>query len=162
MSKRSGMPLIPTKAQMKELIMAKNTKAADAATTAAPAAAAPAAEAPAAVVKVAQNGVTRPKDGTTTGRVWAISDEISKKKGEPADRKTVIEQVVAEGINASTGATQYGKWRKFHGLVGEQAPGRAAKPAETAPATEGAAPTPPAAPAAAPTPVEETDAPAAE
>lgn len=105
----------------------------------------------AAVAKIAQNGVTRPKDGTTTGRVWAIADEISKKNSAPADRKTVIEQVVAEGINASTGATQYGKWRKFHGLVGESAPGRAAKPAaaEAAPAAD----TPPAAPSA---PVEET------
>lgn len=105
---------------------------------------------PVAVAKIAQNGVTRPKDGTTTGRVWAIADEISKKNSAPADRKTVIEQVVAEGINASTGATQYGKWRKFHGLVGESAPGRAAKPAaEAAPAAD----TPPAAPSA---PVEES------
>jgi hypothetical protein len=107
-----------------------------------------AAEAPAA--KIAQNGVTRPKDGTTTGRVWAISDEISKKNGAPADRKTVIEQVVAEGINASTGATQYGKWRKFHGLVGEKAPGRAAPSAgEASPALSGEAPS---------APVEESDA----
>lgn len=99
------------------------------------AAAAPAAaEAPAKteVVKIAQNGVTRPKDGTTTGRVWSIADEISAKLGSPADRKAVIEQVVAEDINASTGATQYGKWRKFHGLVGEASPGRAAKPAAPA------------------------------
>lgn len=103
------------------------------------------------VVKVSQNGVTRPKEGTTTGRVWQIADEQSAKKGEPADRKSVIEQVVAEGINASTGATQYGKWRKFHGLVGEASPGRAAKPAaEAAPAT------PPAPPAPAAEPVEET------
>ena len=101
----------------------------------------------AAVVKIQQNGVTRPKDGTTTGRVWAISDEISAKKGEPADRKTVIEQVVAEGINASTGATQYGKWRKFHGLVGEASPGRAAKPADATPPAP-PAPEAPAAPAA--------------
>lgn len=99
------------------------------------------------VVKVTQNGVTRPKEGTTTGRVWAISDEVSANKGEPADRKTVIEQVVAEGINASTGATQYGKWRKFHGLIGEASPGRAAKPA---------APEAPAAPVA-PSAVEEHD-----
>lgn len=111
------------------------------------AAAAPAAET-AAVVKVQQNGVTRPKDGTTTGRVWAISDEISAKKGEPADRKTVIEQVVAEGINASTGATQYGKWRKFHGLVGEASPGRAAKPAADATPPAPPAPDVPPAPAA--------------
>lgn len=105
-------------------------------------------EAPAAAaVKVQQNGVTRPKDGTTTGRVWVIADEISAKKGAPADRKTVIEQVVAEGINASTGATQYGKWRKFHSLVGEASPGRAAKPTDAAPAGE--APPAPPAPAAA-------------
>lgn len=98
-------------------------------------------EAPAATVtKVAQNGVTRPKDGTTTCRVWEIADEISSKLGKPADRKAVIDQVHAEGINTSTGATQYGKWRKFHGLVGEAAPGRAAKPeapaAPAAPAAE--------------------------
>lgn len=97
---------------------------------------APKTDAPAkaeAAVKVQQNGVTRPKEGTTTGRVWEISDEISSTKGEPADRKTVIEKVVAEGINASTGATQYGKWRKFHGLVGEASPGRAKAETPAAP-----------------------------
>jgi hypothetical protein len=115
-----------------------------------PASDTPASEAPAAVAKIAQNGVTRPKAGTTTGRVWEISDEISKKNGAPADRKTVIEQVVAEGINASTGATQYGKWRKFHGLVGEKAPGRAAPSAgEASPALSGETPS---------APVEESDA----
>lgn len=116
------------------------------ATPVADTAAAPAADTPVAVAKIAQNGITRPKDGTTTGRVWAIADEISAKNKAPADRKTVIEQVVGEGINASTGATQYGKWRKFHGLTGDAAPGRAAKPA--------AAETP-AAPAAPAAPVEE-------
>lgn len=108
------------------------------------AAAAPAAVA---VAKIAQNGITQPKDGTTTGRVWGIANEISAKTGAPADRKSVIEQVVAEGINASTGATQYGKWRKFHGLVAENAPGRKAKAVDAgaaAPAAE-AAPTAPAA-----------------
>lgn len=118
----------------------KNSKTAD---TAATAAAAPA-EAPATteaasteqatVAKVQQNGVTRPKDGTTTGRVWAIADEISAKNQRPATRKEVIDQVHAEGINTSTGATQYGKWRKFHGLVGEEAPGRGPKAEEAQPA----------------------------
>jgi hypothetical protein len=86
------------------------------------------------VAKIQQNGVTRPKDGSTTGRVWAVADEISSKQQRPATRKEVIDQIHAEGINTSTGATQYGKWRKFHGLVGEQAPGRAAAPAAEAPA----------------------------
>jgi hypothetical protein len=77
------------------------------ATTEAPAAAAAAAPAKEPVVKVQQNGVTRPKDGSTTGRVWAIADEISSKSQAPATRKQVIDQVHAEGINTSTGATQY-------------------------------------------------------
>jgi len=115
-------------------------------TPAAPAAetAAPAAEAAPAVVKITKNGVTRPKDESKgTGRVWTIADAISAKLGAPADRKSVIDQVHAEGINTSTGATQYGKWRKFHGLVGEASPGRAAK-AEAAPASPPAPPAPPA------------------
>lgn len=88
------------------------------------------------VAKVQQNGVTRPKDGTATGRVWAIADEISETTGSPAERKAVIEQVHAEGINTSTGATQYGKWRKFHGLIGEAAPGNTVKDAGEEPAAE--------------------------
>lgn len=99
------------------------------------------AEAAPAVARIQQNGITRPKDGTTTGRVWAIADEISAKTQKPAERGDVVKQGVSENINASTCATQYGKWRKFHGLTGENAPGRAAKPetpaeAPAAPAAE--------------------------
>jgi hypothetical protein len=107
----------------------------------------PATPAPTAAPKITQNDVTRPKDGTTTGRVWAIADEISAKNGSPADRKSVIDQVVAEGINASTGATQYGKWRKFHGLVGDAAPGKAPKAETPAEAPAEGGETPPAPPA---------------
>lgn len=82
-----------------------------------------------AVEKIEQNGVVRPKAGTKTGRVWEISDAISAEGKAPAPRKDVIEACVKEEINASTAATQYGRWRKFNGLEG-----RAAKP-ETA-ATE--------------------------
>ena len=103
---------------------------------------APATEAPAAVARIQQNGITRPKEGTTTGRVWAIADEISAQTQKPAERGAVVEQGVSEKINASTCATQYGKWRKFHGLTGENAPGRSAKPAAEA------TPEAPAAPAA--------------
>lgn len=99
---------------------------------------APAAEAPAAPEakpekepRVEANGVVRPKDGTSTGRVWAIADEISAAKGAPAPRKEVMDQCAAEKINVSTAATQYGKWRKFHGLEREVKP---ATPAPEAPA----------------------------
>lgn len=63
-----------------------------------------------------QNGVTRPAKGTKTGRVWDLADELSKKHKTPARRKDVLDAALAEGIPTSTGATQYGKWRKYHGL----------------------------------------------
>jgi hypothetical protein len=72
--------------------------------------------APAKPPKDTKNDVTRPKAGTATGRVWEIADEQSKVAGEPAKRKGVIDAFVAEGGNASTGATQYGRWRKYNGL----------------------------------------------
>ena len=92
-------------------------------------------EAPA---KVEQNGVARPKAGTKTGRVWEIADGISATNEAPAKRKEVVEAAVKEGINSSTAATQYGRWRKFNGLgkeVKEEPP--AADPAgEAEPAAE--------------------------
>jgi hypothetical protein len=69
--------------------------------------------------KVTQNGITMPRPGTTTGRVWEIADDISHKTNTPAVRKDVLEQAIEEGINSSTAATQYGQWCKFHGLTKE-------------------------------------------
>jgi hypothetical protein len=57
-----------------------------------------------------QNGVTRPSAGSITGRV-----------GRPPTRREVIAKGVAEGINENTLHTQYGHWRKFHGIVGNTA-----------------------------------------
>ena len=72
------------------------------------------------VVKDSQNGVTRPKSGTKTGRIWEISDELSASQGKPVARKDVLEKAQAEGINVATAATQYGRWRKYHGLGKEE------------------------------------------
>jgi len=66
--------------------------------------------------KITANGVTRPKDGSITGRVWKIADEISAATKAPAERKDVMDACKAENINGATAATQYGKWRKFNGL----------------------------------------------
>jgi len=84
-----------------------------------------------------KNGVTRPRAGTSTGKVWEIADAISQETKSPADRKSVVAKCTEAGINPSTAATQYGKWRKYHGLVAERAPAAAATatPAE-APAAE--------------------------
>lgn len=70
------------------------------------------------VTKIVQNGVTRPKDGTKTARVWEIADELSAAAGKPAKRKDVIAKILEEGGNPATAATQYGRWRKFNGLQG--------------------------------------------
>lgn len=131
--------------------MAKAPKAADKAaeTNTETAAAAKPAAAPKApkVEREVQNGQTKPADGTKTGRLWAIIDQISAEKGEPAPRKDVLERAEKEGFNMAMAASLYAHWRKFHGLVGKKAPGKTAAPAtEAAPA---AAPAAPAAPAAA-------------
>lgn len=64
------------------------------------------------------NGITRPKPGTKTCRVWEIADAQSANLGAPAPRKGVLEECVAEDLNSATAATQYGRWRKYHGLEG--------------------------------------------
>lgn len=83
-----------------------------------------------------QNGITRPKSGTATGRVWEISDTISKDKGAPAPRGEVMAAGKAEGLNEATIATQYGRWRKFHGLKTERAVAAAQPAAAPADAAE--------------------------
>jgi len=70
----------------------------------------------AAAIKDTQNGVTRPKAGTKTCRIWEIADSLSAQEGAPVARKKVLEAAMAEDINAATAATQYGRWRKYHGL----------------------------------------------
>ncbi len=63
-----------------------------------------------------KNGVTRPANDTKTGRVWEIADALSETAGEPVGRKAVLDAYIGEGGNAATGATQYGRWRTYHGL----------------------------------------------
>lgn len=76
------------------------------------------------VEKIEQNGVARPKAGTATGNVWAIADELSNAAGKPASRADVLKAASDAGINSATVATQYGKWRKFHGIVAEPKPAK--------------------------------------
>lgn len=82
-----------------------------------------------------QNGVTRPRPNTITGRVWEIADEISNANAAPAERGAVMAQGLEEGIHRATISTQLGRWRKYHGLVVP----RETKPTETEAAEESAA-----------------------
>jgi hypothetical protein len=63
-----------------------------------------------------QNGVTRPANGTVTGRVWDLADELQRTLGRPPSRSQVMAKGAAEGINENTVHTQYGHWRRFHGI----------------------------------------------
>lgn len=72
--------------------------------------------APAPVSRQAPKPNARPKEGTTTGRVWVIADMVLQERPGEAGTKSFRAGVVArcqeEGINSSTASTQYGKWNK--------------------------------------------------
>lgn len=72
--------------------------------------------------KVEQNGVTRPASGKTL-LVWTVADQMSADLKKPVDRKALTDVLLAEPhlLVVGTIHTQYGKWRKFHGLVTEKA-----------------------------------------
>lgn len=110
---------------------AKPAKTTDKKTPAKPAAAAaPATEKPAKpkaepkpkIERAQANGITRPKDDSTTGKVWAIADAISKKTGQPAERSAVMAEAEKLGINEGTVATQFQRWRKFFGVKKQPKP----------------------------------------
>lgn len=77
---------------------------------------------PAAPAQPKQNGVTMPRSNTQTGRVWEIADQLSKDAGQPASRADVLKAFEAEGGNSATGATQYGRWKKFYGITAPKKP----------------------------------------
>lgn len=59
----------------------------------------------------------RPKPGSTTAKVWDIADEV-KANCRTLDihskelRNRIVEECTEQGINPSTAATQFGKWKK--------------------------------------------------
>lgn len=63
-----------------------------------------------------KNGVTRPASGKTK-QVWDVADEMSKAAKAPVSRADLTERLLKEGLVVGTIHTQYGKWRKYHGLV---------------------------------------------
>ena len=51
----------------------------------------------------------RPGEGTITGRVWEIADEIYEETGK-ISREAVVTKCMEEGINMNTASTQYSHW----------------------------------------------------
>lgn len=65
-----------------------------------------------------KNGVTRPSSGKTK-LVWDTADAMSAAKKAPVERKDLTDVLLAAPhlLVVGTIHTQYGKWRKYHGLV---------------------------------------------
>lgn len=59
---------------------------------------------------------TRPKEGSSTGKVWEACDWLYKELDRIPTRAEVVGRCEGYGINASTAQTQYSKWKKA--LVG--------------------------------------------
>lgn len=89
-----------------------------------------------------QNGITRPKGDSQTGKAWAIFDSVSQRNNAPASIGETLPLAKAAGINEATVRTQYARWRKFNGVSG-----RIAAPTPPAPPAPPAAAAPPAPPA---------------
>lgn len=89
---------------------------------------------PAKVEAPKQNGVTRPSSGKTK-QVWDTADLMSKELKAPVGRKALTDKLLADGLVVGTIHTQYGKWRKFHGLAAEKVVKPAEAPAAAAEAT---------------------------
>lgn len=78
--------------------------------------------------RIEQNGIVRPSNGTITGGVWDKCDALSRELGRPPYRSEIAAWGEAENLNKSMVSSNYSNWRKFYGLVGDKAPGRAPKP----------------------------------
>ena len=76
-------------------------------------------------------GVTHPKEGTTTHKVWSLAHKLSNQFGTYATKKQVLEAAKEEGLNPATVATQYSLWSKFHGLTKSKAPTAPVEPKMT-------------------------------
>lgn len=60
---------------------------------------------------------SRPKTGTTTGKVWDAADALQKELGRIPTRQEVMARGRELGINDSTIGVQFGKWRAQSGPV---------------------------------------------
>lgn len=65
------------------------------------------------------NGITRPAEGTETGKVWATADAISASQaGHPAQIAQMKAHPNMKGMNDHTLKTQYSRWRQYNGVKG--------------------------------------------
>jgi hypothetical protein len=65
-----------------------------------------------------QNGQRRPGPNSIGGRIYAICDKLTEKRGSPTPVAPVIEAGVKEGICETSLRCGYAQWRKFNGISG--------------------------------------------
>ena len=56
----------------------------------------------------------RPAEGSTTGRVWEIADELARRRGSLPKGREVAAAFGREGGNERTALTQYSHWKKAY------------------------------------------------
>lgn len=77
-------------------------------------------EKPAKEERIEQNGVKRPKAGTTGDKIWSTADSLSAKKKSPASFDEVS-TALGDSVNEASQRAGYQRWRKFNGLKGRLA-----------------------------------------
>lgn len=81
--------------------------------------------------KDTKNGITRPHQNTTCGKIWGAADAVSAAQGgAPATIAQLKVHTAVALVNDHTLKTQYARWRKYNGVTGRvAAPVAAAQPA---------------------------------
>lgn len=64
---------------------------------------------------IQQNGVKKPKEGSTVASIWAACDELAAKLARQPVKAEVAAKLPA--LNPGTVGTQFSAWRRFHATV---------------------------------------------
>lgn len=68
--------------------------------------------------KIVQNGQTKPKEGTTSDRLWNLFAAAEERLGRTPAIGDVFDEAVGQGFQPGTTKAAYGHWRKFNGVTG--------------------------------------------
>jgi membrane protein involved in colicin uptake len=63
-----------------------------------------------------QNGITMPKEGSQSRKIWDICNKLSEVKGSVIERKKLMGSTDVTEFNSTTVSVQFGKWKTFYGL----------------------------------------------
>lgn len=66
--------------------------------------------------RVKQNGITMPKPKTISAQIFSIADSLSKKGTHVPEKQKILDRAEKKGINLATAATQFSRWKQFHGV----------------------------------------------